>query len=510
MSVASQTPIHMSEKMTGDIPRFQEHEEIEPLHRISEIRDELEWYLRGCAPWKETPRIDRATDAIVGSTPLKNAIETLRTAIDETDANNLPDGYASLFTRTLRLLLSLNTHERWVRLYESRLPPSGDILRITAYPMTESTTIVVSAKYLFGELLPTIVYDVATPHDVESECEKKAHGFDRVEFQSDKDGQVMFSPRFGPETASGRNAIRYFTTGETLSNSADDALPTDTSNGVAAAVSEISLPTLPEPADWVDEHLTPRCIERDPAMTVRRIETAQAMTKPIYPVERGMYRVGEYREKEDDGMNPPQGNDMGAVGSSTSTMPALGPGIDAPVDMTEYVVNIEPEQTTESGEAEMTADDADTTFNQVDETAACLCDDFIYHGAPEHCDCKHILLTKRLINCGLLPAPDAEPEVWLNDRLDECEEIVTEYTHEGRTDEMRLDTARAFGHDSEERDSQSDRVQLIRQTLIDEIEEARGEPATTDLRALIGAISRIVAPPTEAWPNVILGDEPLQ
>lgn len=512
MPVASQTPTHMDEQMTEDAPQFQTHEEIEPLQRISEIRDELEWYLRGCAPWKETPRISRATDAIVGSKPLKDAIEMLQTAIDETNADDLPNGYASLFTRTFRLLLSLNTHERWVRLYESKLPPSGDILRITAYPMTESTTIVVSAKYLFGEFLPTVVYDVATPHDVESECNQKSHGFERVEFHPSRDGQIGYSPRFGPQTVTGRNAIRYFDMYGTDSTVGDTSTDGDVSDEVPTAVSEISVPPMPEPADWIDDYLTPRSIERDPAMTVRRIETAQSMTKPIYPVERGMYRVGESRETEYDASDvaaPPR-DDIGAVGSSTSTTPALGPGVDAPDGTTEYVVNIEPEQVTEDNETETTRNNADTAFGWGDETAACLCDDFIYHGAPGHCDCKHILLTKRLISCGLLPPPDAEPETWLNERLDECEDIVTEYTHEGRADAMRLDALHAFSHDVEESESESKPVQQFRQTVLDEIEQARQEPATTDLRALVGKISRVVAPPAEAWPNMIIGNEPIQ
>ena len=482
-----------------------DHRQIEPMSRIGEIRDELEWYLRGHVPSNDVPRIDRATDALVGVTPLDDAIDALHATLDETTSEDLPEGYSELFMRTLRLLVSLDDYERWVRLYESAHPPSGDLLRITAYPMTESTTVVLSAKYLFGEYFPAVVYDVSTPHSVEAECEQKARGFARVEFRPDRRGNVSFAPRFGPATDTGTHAIHFFEERETAFGSTHGTPSTGEANGIPAAVTEVSVPTLPTPADGVEDHLAPRGIEADPAMMLRRTETAQAMTDPIYAIAPGMYRVGYEMDDDRGNIVTPEG-DLGEVASSTSDTPALGPGADVPQVETEYVVNINP--TADSGAAEegdeSPAEGGDG-FDHGDEAAACLCDDFVYRGAPGNIDCKHILAVKRLINAGLLPPPDASPEAWLDDRLDECEAIIDEYAREDRADEMRFTGTVSLDPDGDETETPAQQVRRARRTLLAAVGQARKAPEATDFRMLVAEIARIVAPPIEAWPVVHVG-----
>lgn len=489
-------PLNMDDGPTQKVPAAANHRDIEPLQHISEIRNELEWYLRGCVPWKDLPRVERATDAIVGITPLDTAIEQLRTSLDATDCSQLPDGYGEVFSRTIRLLVSLTKHERWVRLYESERPPSADLLRITSYPMTESTTIVLSAKYLFGEMIPTVVFDVSTPRNVDKEVNQKSQAFERVQFHPSKeDGSLSFSPRFGPATHDGTYAAEFFGP-ETLFGNSQGPPATDAEGDIPPAVAEIGITTLPQLRPDVEGYLSPRGLEADPAMMMRRIETAQQMTDPIYPVAPGMYRIG-YRTAEDE----PQDTEQSEAVPPNSDVPALGPGADAPQDATEYVVNIDPDQATEADGGMI---DEEDPFGHNSESASCLCDDFIYRGAPSKFDCKHILTVKRLIGVGLLPPPTADPESWLVDQLDECEQIIREYAQDGRVTEMRLDEE-GITVGQNETMSTDKRVTQIREMLLTEVEEARDDLRTVDLRTLVGRISRFIGVPAEAWPTINIG-----
>lgn len=502
------------------------------LGRASTLRDELEWYLGRCVPWNAEPRPDVATAAITGLRPVDEARTALERTVEGVDEADLPNGYASLFHRVLNLLDVLDRHDRWVRSFESARLPPGDALRLTGYPVTEHTTLLVSVKHLFGEYYPVVAHDVEMPRDVEGAAGEKARGFVRRAYRTaNADRPSGFVPRFGPRGGRAADPTRYFDGG--AGNGADpnstggegdstDSM-TNGDGGLSApeALSGVTIAETPAARSSVPELLQPRGAERHTRMVMRRVETAHALSGSVQPVAPGIYRVKTTRGSVDEPATKrtgPRNDDMGSV-----RVPDPDVGGDlagSTLDRTQHIVNIEPRAGTDDSEddaasgsappAAADVGDGDATGDGVgdaDRSAACLCDDFHYTCVPRSMDCKHILLTKRLIHSGLLPPPSADPEPWVDGRLDELTALVERYARREREDDMGLagagiDTEPYFDEDDARSLFPSEiegrvRAEWVRERLLAEVEQARRVPLETDLRALVTDIARVVAPPEE-------------
>lgn len=122
------------------------------------------------------------------------------------------------------------------------------------------------------------------------------------------------------------------------------------------------------PSADCNDFLTPRSAEKSPKGLLSRIEQVRKIEAKATPVAQGMYEL----ETEEES----------------------------------YIINL---------------DSLDKYHNP---QPACFCDDFIFRASNDGFDCKHILYVKDLISNGFLPPVMADPEEWMNKKMNQYKDSI--------------------------------------------------------------------------------------
>lgn len=122
--------------------------------------------------------------------------------------------------------------------------------------------------------------------------------------------------------------------------------------------------------------------------------------------------------------------------------------------------------------------------------AICECNDYRYRCGPDGYDCKHILYVKRLVRNGLLPPHTADPDEWLQTRLDYLRRLI----------ETRRDAT-----DNAVRQRELDR-------LADRVDQMAAEPYEREYRELLTDATRVFSsePVTTPRPGGDADDDPAE